>query len=268
MTLMSLPRLLFFSCFMLLLVPVVHGQQAAGKDDIQTSVKECRIIQMGLDERARLQPSAKIPADDPHAAAGRACDELSQAISTSDAEKIQAAAAALRPILARLGLPPASPQEQLAALEETTSGLSGTRLFCKLPDLAKRALNAGETDKARTYAKQLLQMPPEDPNWCYGDAVYYGNFVLGRIAVQEGNLAQAGQYLLAAGATPGSPTLDSFGPNVTLAKELLEKGQSDVVLQYLALCKNFWKMDRGKLDEWSATIRSGGVPDFTRQPNY
>jgi len=31
---MSLPRLLFFSCFMLLLVQVIHGQQAATKDDI------------------------------------------------------------------------------------------------------------------------------------------------------------------------------------------------------------------------------------------
>ncbi len=40
---------------------------------------------------------------------------------------------------------------------------------------------------------------------------------------------------------------------MTLAKELVERGQSAVVLQYLALCKNFWKMDRGKLDEWSAT---------------
>ena len=67
---------------------------------------------------------------------------------------------------------------------------------------------------------------------------------------------------MAAGATPGSPQLNSFGPNMTLAKELLEKGQSEVVLQYLALCKKFWKMDRGQLDEWSATIRGGGIPDF------
>jgi len=266
---MSLPRLLFFSCFMpLLAAVVVHGQQAASKDDIQTSVRECRTIQMTLSARARIQPSPGVPADDLFDAAGQACNDLSNAISTSDEAKIQPAAAALRPILARLGRPPASARQQLAALEEATFGLSGNKLLCKLPDLAKRALKAEETDKAGAYAKQLLQMARQYPDWCYGDAIYYGNFVLGRIAVQEGNLAEAGQYLLAAGATPGSPTLDSFGPNVTLAKELLEKGQSGVVLQYLALCKNFWKMDRGKLDEWSATVRGGGVPDFTSNLYY
>jgi hypothetical protein len=269
MTLMSLPRLLFVSCVVLLLIEVVHGQQAIAKDDIQVSVKQCRIIQLGLNERARIQPGRDIPADDPHIAAGRACERLNEAISTSDQADIQSAAATLRPILARLGRPPASAQEQLAALEEATSGLSGKALFYKLPDLAKRALNAGETDKARAYAKQLLQTAPQYPrDWNYGNAIYYGNFVLGRIAVQEGILAEASQYLLAAGATPGSPQLDTFGPNVTLAKELLEKGQSGVVLQYLALCKNFWKMDRGKLDEWSATVRSGGIPDFKGNLDY
>jgi hypothetical protein len=267
---MSLRRILFYySCFMLLLVEVVHGQQAAGKDDIQTSVKECRIIQMTLNARARMQASGDVPAEDDFTAAGQACNQLSKAISTSDPAKIQPAAAALRAILARLGLPPSSPREQLAALEEATSGSSGKMLFYKLDDLAKRALNAGEADKARAYSKQLLQMASQYPkDWNYGNAIYYGNFVLGRIAVQEGNLAQAGQYLVAAGATPGSPQLDSFGPNMALAKELLEKGQSGVVLQYLALCKNFWKMDGGKLDEWSATVRSGGIPDFTSNLNY
>jgi len=177
---MSLTRLLFFSCFMLLLAEGGEAQQAAGKNDIQASVKECRTIQMTLDERARIQPNRDVPADDPFTAAGQACDQLSKAISDSGPAEIRSAAAALRPILARLGRPPASPQEQLAALEEATSGLSGKALFYKLPDLAKRALNAGETDKARTYAKQLLQTAPQYPkDWNYGNAIYYGNFVLG-----------------------------------------------------------------------------------------
>src|ERR1039458_9174332 len=194
MPLMSLPRALFFSCFMLLMVEVVHGQRAASKDDIQTSVEECSTIQMTLASRARIEPDRDLPADDPFTGARQACDELDKAASTSDPAKIQSAAAALRPILARLGFPPSSPQEQLAALEEATSGLSGINLFYKLPDLAKRAFNAGEVGKARAYSKQLLEMAPQyTRNWNYGNAIYYGNFVLGRIAVHEGNLAEAGK---------------------------------------------------------------------------
>ena len=266
---MSLRHVLGFSCFMLLLFKGVNGQQAAGNGDIQTSLKECRILQDTLPEWVRTQLRYNLPAEDDYTAAGKACSELSKAASTSEPAKIQSAAAALRPILARLGLPPSSPQEQLTALELATAELSGENLFYELPDLAKRALNAGEIDKAGAYSKQLLEMAPEySKNWNYGNAIYDGNFVLGRIAVRQGNLAEAGRYLLAAGAAPGSPQLHSFGPNMTLANELVERGQSAVVLQYLALCKNFWKMDRGKLDEWSATVRGGGVPDFTSNLNY
>jgi hypothetical protein len=164
---------------------------------------------------------------------------------------------------------PASAQEQLVALQEKTAGLNGMKLFDQLPELAKRAVDAGEADKAEAYAKQLLGMAPDYPkSWNYGNAVFYGNFVLGRVAAQRGDVAQAGQYLLAAGATPGSPQLNSFGPNMTLAKELLEKGKSDTVLQCLGLCKHFWKMDRGKLDEWSTTVRDGGIPDFSSNLSY
>lgn len=55
---------------------------------------------------------------------------------------------------------------------------------------------------------------------------------------------------------------------MTLAKELLDEGQSGVVLQYLGLCQNLWKTDRGRLDQWSATVRRGGIPDFGANLNW
>jgi hypothetical protein len=239
------------------------AQQPTTADDINSYLRSCEINRKSLEVRAQRVPAPKIPANDDSTAAGQACEKLQAAVASSNPQQVQSATATLRPILARMGMRPTTPQEQLTAWEKKTSGASGQELFDWLPELARRAINAGNLAKAENYSQQLLRMAPEYPkSWNYGNAIFYGNFVLGRVELQRGNVARAGQYLLAAGGTPGSPQLNSFGPDMTLAKGLLDKGQSDVVLQYLALCKNFWKMDRGNLDRWSATIRSGGVPDF------
>jgi len=105
------------------------------------------------------QPNVNIPVDDDYTAASVACDGLKKAVDTTYPQQIQLAATNLRSILARLGRPPASPQEQLAALEEKTAGLSGLKLFSKLPQLAKRAANAGEMDKAQKL------MPSNSSKW-------------------------------------------------------------------------------------------------------
>jgi hypothetical protein len=147
--------------------------------------------------------------------------------------------------------------------------LKGRDLFYELSDLAKRAFNAGETDKAETYAKQLLSEAPHfHSDWNYGNAVFFGNFVLGRVSLSRGDVKQADQYLLASAKTPGSPQLDSFGPNMTLAKELLDKGESEPVLQYLELCKKFWEGQQHQLDDWRNAIRNGETPDFGANLKY
>jgi hypothetical protein len=86
--------------------------------------------------------------------------------------------------------------------------------------------------------------------------------VRGLVALRSGNVEQAAKDLIEAGKTTGSPQLDSFGPNMILASELLDKGQRDAVLEYLSLCKNFWKLGGARLDGWIDVIKSGGKPDF------
>ena len=54
--------------------------------------------------------------------------------------------------------------------------------------------------------------------------------------------------------------LNSFGPNMTLAKELLKKGENEIVLEYCQLCSKFWKRDR--LKQWADVVEEGRVPDF------
>src|SRR3954449_815428 len=108
--------------------------------------------------------------------------------------------------------------------------------FARLDDLAKSAYEAGEIEKASKYANELLKVANKDPDdWNHGNAIHHANIVLGRIALKNGDLTHAKQALLNAGRTKGSSQLDSFGPNMSLAEELLEKGEKDTVLQYFRL---------------------------------
>ena len=159
---------------------------------------------------------------------------------------------------------PVTPQGRLSIASEKLGKMqTDQERFYALNDAAKQSFILGKTDEARTYASNLLALLPKFPNdWNYGNAVQDANLVLGRIAVQEGRVEEAKRLLLEAGKSPGSPQMDSFGPNMSLAKDLLEKGERDVVFQYFELCRKFWKMDRGKLDQWTQDVKGGKVPDF------
>lgn len=129
-----------------------------------------------------------------------------------------------------------------------------------LTDLGASAFHAGDIEKAAAYAEEMLEENVKD--WNYGNRIHYGNLTLGRIALLGGNIEEAKSRLVAAGETPGSPQLDSFGPDMTLARELLKQGESETVLQYLSLCSDFWELGRRNLKDWIAQIEGGTTPDF------
>jgi len=129
-----------------------------------------------------------------------------------------------------------------------------------LKSLAKAALAAGKPQKAKEYAEKMLSR--NKPGWNYGNNIHHGNIILGRIALTLDDLEEAKKRLINAGKTPGSPQLNSFGPNMTLAKELLQKGEKDVVLKYLDLCSKFWKSGKDRLHKWSVVVKDGKIPDF------
>jgi hypothetical protein len=135
--------------------------------------------------------------------------------------------------------------------------------FYALDDAAKESFQAGNMEDARKYAKGLLALLPKfEGNWNFGNAIQDANVVLGRIALREGRIDDAKRYLIEAGNSPGSPQLNSFGPNMSLARDMLEKGEGETVLQYFELCRGFWKMDRGRLDEWRNEVKAGRTPQF------
>jgi hypothetical protein len=135
-----------------------------------------------------------------------------------------------------------------------------------LPDAAKAAMDAGKTDEAYRYAQELkekMKTLDRGNGMHYGNAWYDSNIVLGRVALAKGDVGEAKRYLIEAGSTPGSPQLDLLGPNMALAKELLEKGEREVVLQFFALCGQFWKNGRQeKLPKWAEIVTNGGIPNF------
>jgi hypothetical protein len=138
--------------------------------------------------------------------------------------------------------------------------------FIHLPFAAKAALEAGANDKARSYAEEGLRLLKDHPQIRAGtgNAIFYCNLVLGRLALLDGDIPQAEQYLLLSGTTTGSPGLDSFGPNMSLARELLKHSRREPVLKYLDECRLFWQQtsERGRLADWSAEIERNRMPAF------
>ena len=131
---------------------------------------------------------------------------------------------------------------------------------------AKRPINLSDV---RETAKELERMAPQCKGApSYGSIVQDFNQILGRIALTEGNVDEAKKRLLASAYSDGSPTMNSFGPNMTLAKELLLKREKEVVIQYFDLCRRFWGRHTDTLDLWTADVKSGHIPKFGANLKY
>ncbi len=139
---------------------------------------------------------------------------------------------------------------------------SGRSRFYLLGSLGDAALAAGKAKDAAAYAHQLLRAAAKfRSDWNYGNAIFTSHSILGQLAIERGNIKRADQQLLLAGQTPGSPQLDSFGPDLTLAKELLAKRQRMPVLRFFQAVGKFWVMGRLRLVAWEKIIKAGGTPD-------
>ena len=168
-------------------------------------------------------------------------------------------------VLLGCGIFPTTPQGRLdAATKNLTNPSRGKERLYDLDRAAWASLEVGKTEDARRYAKDLLIIAAKNRGDLnnYGDAIHDGNLILGHIDLKEGRTEDAKGYLIESGKTPGSPALNSFGPNMGLARDLLEKGERDVVLQYFDLCRKFWELGHPQLDYWSKVVKADRIPDF------
>jgi tetratricopeptide (TPR) repeat protein len=126
---------------------------------------------------------------------------------------------------------------------------------------AKAAVEANEIDRARQLATDALDRVGSRNDNATGPFIHDAHVVLGRVALRAGSVADAKTHLLQAGRITGGGSLTSFGPNMSLAKELLERGERDTVVSYLEECVKFWSFG-GAAQRWIDTIKAGGTPNF------
>lgn len=132
-----------------------------------------------------------------------------------------------------------------------------------LSDGIQRAVQLDHREQAVGWSKRLLERTSlGKPDWNTGNLQYLAHQSLGEMAGRAGDFALAGQELLASARVPSSPQLSSFGPGVQLAGELLQRGQKDVVLEYLELCQALCPTRKVEFAHWAEQVRAGKQLDL------
>lgn len=132
-----------------------------------------------------------------------------------------------------------------------------------LTEAAKAAVEVGDTVAAGQFASEALRLLPQvRRDWSYGNVIHDTHMALGRVALRRGDIVAARHELLLAGGTPGSPQLNSFGPNMSLASDLIRAGDRDTVIAYFHECSSFWELGRPRLRRWEAMVKLHLPPDF------
>lgn len=138
--------------------------------------------------------------------------------------------------------------------------------FYELGDLVYETYQEGELKESRSLANEYLALAEKYKcDWNYGNAIHGANSFLGMISLSEGNVIDAKKYLTAAGKSPGSPQLNSYGPDFFLANVLLSMGEREVVVSYLLDINQFWGKGSSLVENWIYDIEAGEVPELDRE---
>jgi tetratricopeptide (TPR) repeat protein len=122
-------------------------------------------------------------------------------------------------------------------------------------EMAQAEFKVGDFAGAAELAKIHLQSKDRT-------APQRANTILGRVALRSGDMPGAKQYLLDSSGPQAQKDVSLSGPTMILAKELLEQGQQDAVLQYLDNCLLLWPRGESVLQFWIADIKKGKTPNF------
>jgi hypothetical protein len=126
------------------------------------------------------------------------------------------------------------------------------------------AFHSNNLRLANQYANEILEFASQkmdDPN--VGDALHAGHTVLGLLALKLNDIATAVEQLQASAQIPSSAVLHSFGPQMWLAKALLENSETQAVIDFLNQCGSFWTRGTLWIEVWQKKILKGRIPNFS-----
>jgi hypothetical protein len=129
--------------------------------------------------------------------------------------------------------------------------------------LAELAFEAGAHDKAAAYAQELLRWSTTPRSSWPGieHAPFHAHTILGRVALRRGDAGQAAEHLRRSARIKARPPFTFAGPPMRFAKEMLEHGEREAVLDFFAACAKFWQK-QDVLEKWIDDVHAGRMPDF------
>jgi hypothetical protein len=122
-------------------------------------------------------------------------------------------------------------------------------------DMAAAAFKIGDYQAAETLSRIHLQSLDRS-------AVQRANTLLGRVALISEDIDAGKQFLLDSCKPEAKHDVAITGPTMILAKELLERGERDTVVEYLEYCQMLWPRGENTLEAWIAEIKGGKTPNF------
>src|SRR5437660_7664972 len=125
-------------------------------------------------------------------------------------------------------------------------------------EMADAAFKIGDFTAAAELAQIYLKSSDRP-------AVQRANTILGRVALRNGDVTHAEQFLRDSAVPESARDIALAGPTLVLAKELIERGERDAVLQYLENWLQLWPRGESILRIWIADIRNGKNPNFGGQ---
>jgi hypothetical protein len=142
--------------------------------------------------------------------------------------------------------------------------MTAETILKEIPYAAADAYREGRLDDLDFLLNQWSENAIEGHPVMYGDTVFMRHTYNGLIALDKGDVELAKRELLMSGKSPKSAMFGSVGPNMALAKRLLEAGEKETVFRFFDYCKNFWLLPVRLyfVTKWKRAINSGQTPDF------